>query len=64
MITLGAGEDEITSQPFIRYPGIMIDIRLNFKEQVEHASRKAILASVVMLVLTYSIAIWDNTLRY
>lgn len=38
---LGVGEQEITSQPFIRYLGVMLDARLNFKQQVEHISAKA-----------------------
>ncbi|GBP22398.1 hypothetical protein EVAR_11914_1 [Eumeta japonica] len=29
------------SQPYIRYLGVMIDARLNFKQQVEHVSTKA-----------------------
>lgn len=40
-ITLEVGDHEITSQPFIRYLGIMLDARLNFKQQVEHVSLKA-----------------------
>lgn len=40
-IKLRVGEQEITSQPFIRYLGVMLDARLNFKQQVEHVSAKA-----------------------
>ncbi|GBP70548.1 Retrovirus-related Pol polyprotein from type-1 retrotransposable element R1 [Eumeta japonica] len=40
-IKLQVGEQEITSQPYIRYLGVMIDARLNFKQQVEHVSTKA-----------------------
>ena len=40
-ITLQVGEYEIKSKPYIRYLGVMIDARLNFKDQVEHASSKA-----------------------
>ena len=40
-ITLQVGEHEIESKPSIRYLGVMIDARLNFKDQVEHASSKA-----------------------
>ncbi|GBP70973.1 Retrovirus-related Pol polyprotein from type-1 retrotransposable element R1 [Eumeta japonica] len=35
------GEQEIMSLPYIRYLGVMIDVRLNFKQQVEHVSTKA-----------------------
>ena len=37
-VTLRDREHEITSQPSIRYLGVMIDSRLNFKALVEHAS--------------------------
>ena len=40
-IKLKVGEQEITSQPYIRYLGVMLDARLNFKPQVEHVSAKA-----------------------
>lgn len=40
-IKLNVGEHEIESQPSIRYLGVMIDARLNFKQQVEHVSAKA-----------------------
>ena len=40
-ITLQVGEHEIESKPSIRYLGVMIDARLNFKDQAEHASTKA-----------------------
>ena len=40
-ITLQVGEHEIKSKPSIRYLGVMIDARLNFKDQVEYASSKA-----------------------
>ena len=39
-VKLRVGEDEITSQPSIRYLGLMIDSRLIFKAQFEHASAK------------------------
>ncbi|CAD6225560.1 GSCOCG00011830001-RA-CDS, partial [Cotesia congregata] len=32
-IKLKVGEQEITSQPYIRYLGVMLDARLNFKQQ-------------------------------
>ncbi|GBP43148.1 Putative 115 kDa protein in type-1 retrotransposable element R1DM [Eumeta japonica] len=48
-ITLEVGEQRITSQPFIRYLGVTIDVRLSFKQQVEHVSAKA---SVVRASLT------------
>ena len=35
------GEHEIESKPSIRYLGVMIDARLNLKDQIEHASCKA-----------------------
>ena len=57
----------------------MIDARLNFKDQVEHASckaatvggalsrlmtrRRALLASVITSILTYGIAIWSSALQ-
>ena len=40
-ITLQVGDHEITSQPFLRYLGVMIDARLNFKQQAEHVGAKA-----------------------
>ena len=40
-ITLRVGENEITSQPSIRYLKVILDARLNFKEQVEKISNKA-----------------------
>lgn len=40
-VTIEVGEHQITSQPYIRYLGVMLDARLNFKEQVEHVSAKA-----------------------
>jgi len=40
-ITLRVGNHEITSQPFLRYLGVMIDARLNFKQQAEHVGTKA-----------------------
>ncbi|KMQ82443.1 hypothetical protein RF55_22966, partial [Lasius niger] len=39
-ITLRVGDYELTSQPFIRYLGV-IDTRLSFKQQAEHVSTKA-----------------------
>ncbi|CAH2084175.1 unnamed protein product [Euphydryas editha] len=35
-IVLKVGNHEITTQPFLRYLGVMIDARLNFKPQAEH----------------------------
>lgn len=51
-ITLKVGEQEITSQPYIRYLGVMLDARLNFKQQVEHVSAKAstVVASLTRLM--------------
>ena len=40
-ITLEVGQCTITSQPCIRYLGVMLDIRLSFKPHVEHAAVKA-----------------------
>lgn len=40
-IKLKVGEQESTSQPYIRYLGVMLDARLNFKQQVEHVTAKA-----------------------
>ncbi|XP_044581492.1 uncharacterized protein LOC123263037 [Cotesia glomerata] len=40
-IKLQVGEHEITSQPYIRYLGVMLDARLNFKQQDEHVTAKA-----------------------
>lgn len=34
-------EHKMTSQPFLRCLGVMIDARLSFKQQVEHMSAKA-----------------------
>ena len=48
-ITLRVGQHIITSQPAIRYLGVMIDARLDFKQQVEHAVTKA---SAVRTVLS------------
>ncbi|XP_030757325.1 uncharacterized protein LOC115883146 [Sitophilus oryzae] len=48
-IRLEVGEQEITSQPFIRYLGVMLDARLNFKQQVEHVCTTA---SVVRVSLS------------
>ena len=49
-ITLRVEQHIITSQPAIRYLGVMIDARLNFKQQVEHAVTKA---SAVRTVLSW-----------
>ncbi|GBP00324.1 hypothetical protein EVAR_913_1 [Eumeta japonica] len=38
---LQVGDQEITSQPYIRYHRVMIYIRLNFKQQIEYVSTKA-----------------------
>lgn len=40
-ITLDVGDCTITSQPFIRYLGVMLDSRLSFKQHAEHATAKA-----------------------
>ena len=40
-ITLQMGNHELTSLPSIRYLGVIIDARLNFKKQSEYASNKA-----------------------
>ncbi|GBP79827.1 Putative 115 kDa protein in type-1 retrotransposable element R1DM [Eumeta japonica] len=51
-IKLQVGEQEITSQPYNRYLGVMIDARVNFKQQVEHVSAKssAVRASLARLI--------------
>ena len=48
-ITLRVGQHIITSQPGLRFLGVMIEARLNFKQQVEHAVTKA---SAVRTVLS------------
>ncbi|CAB3237105.1 unnamed protein product [Arctia plantaginis] len=48
-ITLQVGAHEITSQPSLRYLGVMIDARLNFKQQAQHVGAKA---SVVRATLS------------
>lgn len=40
-ITLMVGEHSIQSQPHIRYLGVRLDARLNFREHITAASRKA-----------------------
>ena len=40
-ITLQVGNHEITSQPYLRYLGVMIDAGLKFKQQAEHVGTKA-----------------------
>ncbi|XP_015112258.1 uncharacterized protein LOC107037938 [Diachasma alloeum] len=40
-MTLQVGNYELTSQPFIRYLGVMIDARLNFKQQAVNVGIKA-----------------------
>ncbi|XP_015123448.1 uncharacterized protein LOC107045640 [Diachasma alloeum] len=40
-ITLQVGNYKFTSQPFIRYLGVIIDARPNFTQQVEDVSTKA-----------------------
>ena len=47
-ITLRVGQHKITSQPAIRYLGVMINVRLNFKQQVEHAVTKATAVRTVL----------------
>lgn len=51
-INLNVGDQEITSQPFIRYLGVMLVARLNFKQQVEHVTAKAltVVANLVRLM--------------
>lgn len=51
-IKLKVGDQEITSQPHIRYLGVMLDARLNFKQQVEHVTNKAstVVASLARLM--------------
>nr|XP_046472552.1 uncharacterized protein LOC124214333 [Neodiprion pinetum] len=52
-IKLQVGELEITSQPYIRYLGVILDARLNLKQQVEHVTAKAsvVRASLARLML-------------
>ena len=40
-INLEVGEYTITSQPNVRYLGVMLDTRLNFKDHVQYAAAKA-----------------------
>ena len=40
-IKIRIGDQEITSQPVIRYLGVMIDDRLSFKQHIEYSSAKA-----------------------
>lgn len=40
-ITIRVGDQEITSQPSIRYLGVIIDDRLSFKQHIEYTSVKA-----------------------
>lgn len=40
-ITLDAGECTITSQPSIRYLGVILDTRLKYKTHIEHVAGKA-----------------------
>ncbi|CAH2092422.1 unnamed protein product [Euphydryas editha] len=40
-ITLQVGAHQIESQPSLRYLGVMIDARLNFKHHVQHVGTKA-----------------------
>lgn len=40
-ITLTVGRNSITSQPYIRYLGILIDARLTFKDHISFATDKA-----------------------
>uniref|UniRef100_A0A6V7KNJ0 Reverse transcriptase zinc-binding domain-containing protein n=1 Tax=Bracon brevicornis TaxID=1563983 RepID=A0A6V7KNJ0_9HYME len=85
-ITLNVGECSITSQPYIRYSGVMLDWRLSHTRHVERVTEKAsrvamllarlmpniggprqdrrqLLASVVVSVLTYGIAICGEVLE-
>lgn len=39
-ITLDVGDCEITSQPYIRYLGVMLDVRLSFKQHIESVAAK------------------------
>lgn len=43
---------EITSQPFIRYVRVMLDTRLNFKQQIEHIGPKASVVKATLSQLT------------
>uniref|UniRef100_A0A6V7LWW2 Reverse transcriptase domain-containing protein n=1 Tax=Bracon brevicornis TaxID=1563983 RepID=A0A6V7LWW2_9HYME len=40
-ITLNVGECSITSQPYIRYLGVMLDSRLSYTRHVEQVTEKA-----------------------
>lgn len=48
LITLTASDHTITLQPFIRYLGVMIDAKLNFKAHIEHVSRKAAVVGIAL----------------
>uniref|UniRef100_A0A6V7JIN6 Reverse transcriptase domain-containing protein n=1 Tax=Bracon brevicornis TaxID=1563983 RepID=A0A6V7JIN6_9HYME len=85
-ITLNVGECSITSQPYIRYLGVMLDSSLSYTRHVEQVTEKAsrvalslarlmpniggprqdrrkLLASVMVSILTYGIAIWGEVLE-
>uniref|UniRef100_A0A6V7KR42 Reverse transcriptase domain-containing protein n=1 Tax=Bracon brevicornis TaxID=1563983 RepID=A0A6V7KR42_9HYME len=85
-ITPNVGECSITSQPYIRYLGVMLDSSLSYARHVEQVMEKAsrvamslarlmpniggprqdrrrLLASVVISVLTYGVAIWGEVLE-
>lgn len=47
-ITLSVREHDITSQPFIRYLGVMIDTELNFKPHMVYTSRKAAAVGIIL----------------
>jgi len=52
IVTLRVGKNEITSQPFIRYLGVILgDARLSFKEQVEQISTKASVVATTLFRL-------------
>ena len=75
-ITLDVGQCTITSQPNVRYLGMMLDTRLNKAARVANAlarpmpniggprqTRRKLLASVVTSILTYGIAIWAEAVK-
>lgn len=47
-ITLRIGGHEITSKPSLRYLGVLIDTRINFKQQAEHVGAKASLVGATL----------------
>lgn len=57
------GDYEFTSQPFIRYLGVIIDVRLKFSQLIYQAKQKNLLWSVVTSMLMYGILIWTDELQ-